>query len=55
MCEAVTMAKQRLQVTVRKDLVDWIDSKIEKGDYASRSHAIEKALIKLRETEEKKS
>jgi Arc/MetJ-type ribon-helix-helix transcriptional regulator len=51
MNETVTMPKKRLQVTVREDLVKWMDSKIEKGDYASRSHAIEKALIKLKETE----
>jgi len=51
--EVVNLTKQRLQVTVRKDLVTWIDSKIEKGDFASRSHAIEKALIKLKESEEK--
>jgi Arc/MetJ-type ribon-helix-helix transcriptional regulator len=49
------MAKQRLQVTVRKDLVSWMDTKISSGDYASRSHAIEKALIKLREMEEKRA
>ena len=54
MSHAVNMPKQRLQVTVRKDLVDWMDKKIESGDYASRSHAIEKALIKLREAEDKK-
>lgn len=51
MSELVTMPKLRLQVTVRKDLVEFMDKKIEKGDYASRSHAIEKALIKLRELE----
>jgi len=49
--EEVEMTKQRLQVTVRKDLVDWMDSKIAKGDYASKSHAIERALIKLKEVE----
>jgi Arc/MetJ-type ribon-helix-helix transcriptional regulator len=54
MTETITMAKKRLQVTVRNDLVIWIDSKIDKGDFASRSHAIEKALIKLKEAEEKK-
>jgi Arc/MetJ-type ribon-helix-helix transcriptional regulator len=48
------MVKQRLQVTVRKDLVQWMDTKIESGEYASRSHAIERALIKLKELEEKK-
>lgn len=51
MSETVTMTKDRLQVTVRKDLVEWMDQKITSGEYASRSHAIEKALIKLREKE----
>ena len=51
--EVVNLTKQRLQVTVRNDLVTWIDSKIKKGDFASRSHGIEKALIRLKETEEK--
>ena len=51
MSESVNMTKRRLQVTVRDELVKWMDSKVEKGDYASRSHAIEKALIKLKEKE----
>ena len=51
MSETVTMPKKRLQLTIRKDLVEWMDQKIEKGDYASRSHCVDKALIKLRETE----
>ena len=51
MSETVTMTKKRLQVTVRNDLVEFMDKKIKKGDYASRSHAIEKALIKLKEAE----
>jgi Arc/MetJ-type ribon-helix-helix transcriptional regulator len=46
------MVKKRLQITVRPDLIEFMDKKIEKGDYASRSHAIEKALIKLKEKEE---
>lgn len=46
------MAKQRLQVTVRKDLVQWMDTKIKTGEYASRSHAIERALIKQKELDE---
>lgn len=51
MSETLTMTKERLQVTVRKDLVEWMDQKIHSGEYASRSHAIEKALIKLKEKE----
>lgn len=47
------MAKQRVYATIRKDLVQWIDTKIESGEYASRSHAIERALIKQKETDEK--
>ena len=54
MDEAVTnMPKQRLQVTIRKDLVEWVATEIEKGIYASYSHAIERGLIKLKEQEEK--
>ena len=51
MSETVTMPKKRLQVTVRKDLVDWMDKEVELGKYASRSHAIDRALIKLKENE----
>lgn len=47
------MAKQRVYATIRKDLVEWMDTKINSGDYASRSHAIERALIKLKEIDEK--
>ena len=45
------MPKKRLQVTVREDLVAWMDSKVEKLKFASRSHAIEYALSKLKESE----
>jgi Arc/MetJ-type ribon-helix-helix transcriptional regulator len=47
------MTKQRLQVTIRKDLIEWMNSRIEKGIYSSYSHTIERALIKLKDTEEK--
>lgn len=48
------MAKKRLQVTVREDIVRWIDREVEKLRFASRSHAIEYALSKLMQTEGKK-
>jgi Ribbon-helix-helix protein, copG family. len=47
----VDMVKKRLQVTVREDIVDWIDREIEKLRFASRSHAIEYALLQLLEKE----
>jgi hypothetical protein len=56
MIQAVTeMVKQRLQVTIRKDLVDWMQTQKENGVFSSYSHAIERALIKLKEAEEKKA
>jgi len=41
--------KDRLQVTINKELVKWIDSKVKEFDYSSRSHAIEKALKELKD------
>jgi len=49
-CERYEMAKQRLQVTVRDDLVKWMDQEIDKARFGSRSHAIEYALTKLKES-----
>lgn len=43
------LKKKRLQVTIREDLVSWMDSKIEKAEFASYSHAIEYALIQIKE------
>ena len=54
MNETVEMGKVRLQVTVREDLVKWVDQEIEKLKFASRSHAIEYALQQLKEEHEKK-
>lgn len=51
--ELIEMAKQRLQVTIREDLVKWIDQQVEKLKFANRSHAIEFALMKLKEGEKK--
>lgn len=50
------MAKIRCQVTLRKEIVEWIDKEIEKLRFASRSHAVEYAVLQLikQEKEEKK-
>ena len=38
--------RETMSVTIRlpKELVDWIDSKIDGVDYRNRTHVIEKAL-----------
>lgn len=51
MNEKTEMAKVRLQVTIREDIVKWIDKKIEKLEFASKSHAIEYALLQLMKKE----
>jgi len=43
------MPKKRMCVTVREDLVEWIEDQMEKGIYATKSHAVERALILLKE------
>ena len=48
------MAKIRIYATIREDVVKWIDKEVEKLRFASRSHAIEYALLKLKEQQEKK-
>lgn len=49
--ELVDLPKLRLQVTIREDLVKWIDEEIKKLRFANRSHAIEFALANLKENE----
>jgi len=49
----VEMPKIRVYVTIREDLVKWIDQQVKTLRFASRSHAIEYALAKLIETEKK--
>ena len=43
----ITLAKKRLQVTIREDLVEWMNKEILGCRFASRSHAIEFALSQL--------
>jgi len=40
-------------VTIDRELVEWMEGMIEKKEFASLSHAIEKALTKLRAEYEK--
>jgi len=43
----VKMGKIRLQVTIREDIVKWIDKQVDSRKFASRSHAMEYALLQL--------
>lgn len=42
--------KPRLQVTVDKENLNWIDQKVKENIFANRSHAINRAVTKLRES-----
>lgn len=42
------MPKQRITITIRKELLEWIDDKVKDLTYASRTHAIEKAVAELK-------
>jgi Arc/MetJ-type ribon-helix-helix transcriptional regulator len=44
------MGKIRIQVTIRDDIVRWMDKQVETRKYASRSHAIEYAVLQLSQT-----
>ena len=43
------MAKYRLSVTISPSVLKWIDEEVEKRHFADRSHAVEYALIKVKE------
>jgi Arc/MetJ-type ribon-helix-helix transcriptional regulator len=43
--------KARLNVTVNKGLADWIDSQVQTQKFRNRSHAVELALLRLKEQE----
>ena len=47
------MVKKRIAVTVSDELLKWVDRKVKDTTFANRSHAIEHALTKIREMEEK--
>ena len=43
------MVKVKLTVTVTPEIFKWIDEEVKKGHFADRSHAVQYALIKVRE------
>lgn len=51
--EVFEMVRARLFCTVRQDIIEWVDTQIANARFRNRSHAIEYALIKLRESDQK--
>ena len=47
------MGKAKTSVTIDRELVEWIDKLVKSKRFANRSHAVEFALAKLKETYEK--
>lgn len=47
------MAKLKLTVTITPETIRWIDEQVKKGRFADRSHAVQFALLKVKELIEK--
>lgn len=41
--------KARISIAIDREFIAWIDEMIKKGVFANRSHAIHRALLKLKE------
>ena len=46
------MNRVKVTATIDKELITWIDEEVEKRRFRNRSHAIEYAIAKLKETKE---
>ncbi len=51
--EGVSMVRERVSITLPKELLEWIDKKIEARIYANRSHAIEVLILEAMKREKK--
>jgi Arc/MetJ-type ribon-helix-helix transcriptional regulator len=47
------MVKVKLTISIQPELVRWIDEQIAKGYFADRSHAMQYAIMKVKELMEK--
>jgi len=47
------LPKERVSITIRKPLLEWVDKKVKDLTYASRSHAIEVLIAEKMKTENK--
>ena len=49
----IKMVKVKLTVSILPELIRWIDEQVERGYLADRSHAIQYAIMKVKELIEK--
>jgi Arc/MetJ-type ribon-helix-helix transcriptional regulator len=47
------MPKERVGLTLPKELVQWLDDQVKTRVYADRSHAVEVAILTLKEKVER--
>jgi Arc/MetJ-type ribon-helix-helix transcriptional regulator len=52
--EVADMVRARVFCTLKEDILSWVDQQVNDARFRNRSHAIEYALIKLREADEKR-
>ena len=45
--------RAKLSISIERELLDWVDKQAETLEFRSRSHVIEVAIAKLRESREK--
>jgi metal-responsive CopG/Arc/MetJ family transcriptional regulator len=45
------MVRERISITLPKEIVDWLDKKIKDRIYANRSHAIEVIILQAMKRE----
>jgi Arc/MetJ-type ribon-helix-helix transcriptional regulator len=43
------MVKVKLTVSILPELIRWIDEQVQKGHFADRSHAVQYAVLKVKE------
>jgi len=43
--KTIEMVRERVSITLPKEIVEWIDKKIQSRIYANRSHAIEVIIL----------
>jgi Arc/MetJ-type ribon-helix-helix transcriptional regulator len=53
MLEVLEMVRARVFATIREDILQWVDQQVTCARFRNRSHAIEYALIKLKESDQK--
>ena len=47
----VKVLRSKMSVTIDMELIKWIEQQIKKQKFRNKSHAVEYALVKLKESE----